>query len=342
MRKSFLILSVLLGLGVSFAQQQRSTISNARAAYVKADKKLNEVYKQLRTMHKSDTIFIKNLRNAQRAWLKFRDTEFKMNFPESKGPNVMRTLTDAQAEYLTNLTEERTKELWQILDPTSLDLVAYYPFNGNANDESGNNNNGTVGGTSLTSDRFGNPNSAYLFNPCSSIIIPDMLSPDCAAFTITAWVKQNVKEYYDHMIVFHGAIKGEAALNIVNGKLGFGINLQVPGTSNTTQIWYSATIVDTLKANTYYFLVGRYTKGHKVELFINGTFVASKSVPNLNMVTDPTRSHSAIGIHTQATFTQSYCWNGVIDDVRIYSRSITDQEVQVLYHEGGWTGNKFK
>jgi hypothetical protein len=36
-------------------------------------------------------------------------------------------------------------------------LVAYWPFNGNANDESGNGNNGTTYGTTLTPDRFGNP-----------------------------------------------------------------------------------------------------------------------------------------------------------------------------------------
>ena len=43
-------------------------------------------------------------------------------------------------------------------------LVAYYPFNGNANDESGNGNNGTVFGATLGLDRFGNTNKAYDFN----------------------------------------------------------------------------------------------------------------------------------------------------------------------------------
>ncbi|MBS1655247.1 MAG: hypothetical protein JSU05_10415, partial [Bacteroidetes bacterium] len=44
-------------------------------------------------------------------------------------------------------------------------LVGYYPFNGNANDASGNNNNGlTQNGVQLTSDRFGNANSAYYFD----------------------------------------------------------------------------------------------------------------------------------------------------------------------------------
>jgi len=40
-------------------------------------------------------------------------------------------------------------------------LVGYWPFNGNANDQSGNANNGTVNGATLTADRFGNTNSAY-------------------------------------------------------------------------------------------------------------------------------------------------------------------------------------
>ena len=42
-------------------------------------------------------------------------------------------------------------------------LVGYWPFCGNANDESGNGNNGTVNGATLTTDRFGNADSAYSF-----------------------------------------------------------------------------------------------------------------------------------------------------------------------------------
>jgi hypothetical protein len=50
-------------------------------------------------------------------------------------------------------------------------LVAYYPFNGNANDESGNGNHGTViGGTTLATDRFGQSNRAYLFDGSSGYI----------------------------------------------------------------------------------------------------------------------------------------------------------------------------
>ena len=43
-------------------------------------------------------------------------------------------------------------------------LIAYYPFTGNANDSSGNGYNGTVSGATLTTDRYGNSNSAYNFD----------------------------------------------------------------------------------------------------------------------------------------------------------------------------------
>jgi hypothetical protein len=56
-------------------------------------------------------------------------------------------------------------------------LVAYYPFNGNANDESGNGKNGTVSGAVLTSDRFGNLISAYIFDGTNDYISANPVLP---------------------------------------------------------------------------------------------------------------------------------------------------------------------
>lgn len=50
-------------------------------------------------------------------------------------------------------------------------LVAYYPFNGNANDESDNGNHGIVSGAILTADWFGNANSAYSFDGVDDYIL---------------------------------------------------------------------------------------------------------------------------------------------------------------------------
>ena len=49
-------------------------------------------------------------------------------------------------------------------------LVAWWLFTGNASDSSGNGNNGTVNGATLTTDRFGNSNRAYSFNGTNSNI----------------------------------------------------------------------------------------------------------------------------------------------------------------------------
>src|SRR5437763_576316 len=56
-------------------------------------------------------------------------------------------------------------------------LVAYYPFTGNANDASGNNNNPVFNNATLISDNSGNPNSAYHFNGIDNyIMIPNSAS----------------------------------------------------------------------------------------------------------------------------------------------------------------------
>ena len=71
--------------------------------------------------------------------------------------------------------------------------VAHYPFNGNANDESGNGNDGTVNGATLTTDRFGNENSAYSFDGIDDYIQiahhDDLNGP--SEITLYAWIKTN-------------------------------------------------------------------------------------------------------------------------------------------------------
>ncbi|MBF0289807.1 MAG: LamG domain-containing protein [SAR324 cluster bacterium] len=71
-------------------------------------------------------------------------------------------------------------------------LVAYYPFNGNANDESGNRNHGIVQGASLTTDITHTTNRAYNFDGEDFILVPD--APDLHftqndSFTVSFWIR---------------------------------------------------------------------------------------------------------------------------------------------------------
>jgi hypothetical protein len=82
-------------------------------------------------------------------------------------------------------------------------LLAYYPFSGNANDASGNNNHGTAqNGIQLTTDKFGNPNSAYRFDGVDDhIIVSDngKLSPK--KISVVAWVYR--KDTEEYRLPFH-------------------------------------------------------------------------------------------------------------------------------------------
>ena len=75
-------------------------------------------------------------------------------------------------------------------------LVAYYPFNGNANDESGNGNDGTVNGATLTTDRFGNSNSAYDFISDGNVIdlpeINNLIGTPGFNTSYSMWFKGNL------------------------------------------------------------------------------------------------------------------------------------------------------
>ena len=70
-------------------------------------------------------------------------------------------------------------------------LIGYWPFNGNANDESGNGKNGVKFQVAGTTDRFGNLNSAYSFDGISSYIeVANSAGFDLGGndFTISLWV----------------------------------------------------------------------------------------------------------------------------------------------------------
>ena len=80
----------------------------------------------------------------------------------------------------------------------SAGLITFYPFNGNANDESGNGNHGAVNGATLTNDRLSNSNSAYYFDGINDYI--DLGNSDLFSlglydnFSISVWIQNDTDE----------------------------------------------------------------------------------------------------------------------------------------------------
>ena len=209
-------------------------------------------------------------------------------------------------------------------------LVAWYPFNNNAYDVSGHGNNGTVNGAILTTDRNGNPNSAFLFDGINDRIeIAHNQLLNCASVSISVWFKTNNFQasngYGPHLLS-----KRESS--------GWGNSFQMNVGINQTQnaCWADWSISGNggiyfnnsslLNTNNWFNLV--YTHdGNNVNLYLNGTLVNSMASPGL------LASNSLplwFGARPNAGYFSSW-FNGNLDDIGIWNRALTQTEITQLY-----------
>jgi hypothetical protein len=190
-------------------------------------------------------------------------------------------------------------------------LVAYYPFNGNANDESGNGNNGTVYGANLTEDRFGNPNSAYSFDGSNDYAeVPDNADFDfgTGAFTISAWIKTDATTTSgsgrDDILAKGDPTISGFAISVENNKAIFFVG-------NSGEYFGSSVIND----GEWHHIVGTRDNSGKIVLYVDNV----TEYTGMNNENVDTNYNAFIGKH--GTKNESY-FNGLIDDVCIYSRAV--------------------
>lgn len=212
-------------------------------------------------------------------------------------------------------------------------LIAYYPFTGNAKDRSGNKNNGKIHQANLTTDRFGNPNSAYSFNGFSSyILIPDDSLFDLTGdFSISSWFKmdQYASTYNASMLIskhdgdigsdgfIYGILNADHNNNqfLIFGANGiWGMNPN-PVTYVQTSNWYNYIV-------TFNKITG------SLSYYLNGVLVSSQNGP-IDML--PNNLNVTIGYSKSSYGTYLDYFTGTIDDVRIYTRVLSSREVKYLY-----------
>jgi hypothetical protein len=214
-------------------------------------------------------------------------------------------------------------------------LIAYYPFSGNANDESGNGNNGTVYGATLTSDRFGNENKAFSFNGAaygsnsnSYILVSNSSSLQVgSALSISIWVKYNLLQNNLNTVLQKGA--GGGCQNVgyyvafdnnngsipFNKSLGYGQNscASIGDTSNLDNKWHNISFVYAPPSGNAIYLDGK-----KV-----GNWMVCNSCTILN-------SNNPLIIGGCQYSSGGYSWNGLLDDIRIYNRALSQDEITYL------------
>lgn len=220
-------------------------------------------------------------------------------------------------------------------------LSAFYPLNGNANDESGNNRNGTVYQAELIADRFGRTNEAYSFNAVNKgfITLPEEIGVAGATnLTVSLWFKttslgidgvsRNIFTRYNWIDA--GGVPASPIvtdLELYEYNL-LSINIDDYGTwldnqSLTIDHWY----------HTAFSLEGNILDPtNRMHLYLNGQSLPTVPADGPSQIS-PTRNKSIIALGA-AVNQNLYSYNnfdGSIDDVRIYNRTLSAEEIASLY-----------
>jgi hypothetical protein len=203
-------------------------------------------------------------------------------------------------------------------------LVGWWPFNGNSNDESGNGNNGTVNGATLTMDRFGNLNAAYYFNGGNSAIIlnPTLGNFGQSDFTISAWI-------LDTSQVNGGAIVSKR--NAFGSGNYFSIDwINSPG-FEIDETNFSNYVTNTLPGtflnawHNYLFIRDSLT----LSIYLDGFLQSQTLSPTVQNFSNSV--NSTFGARYNNSTLVEY-FKGQIDDIGIWNRALTQQEITDLYN----------
>jgi Concanavalin A-like lectin/glucanases superfamily/Ig-like domain CHU_C associated len=239
--------------------------------------------------------------------------------PTSPGPNIITLSSVSNACGVGSVSGS-------VLVNVNPVLVACYPFNGDAQDSKGTNH-GTVNGAVLTTDRFGNTNSAYSFDGTSANIqLNNASSFANSSYTYSAWVSVN------NLIAFNVAT---TILSIGNsgGDQFFG---QLNNSTTSGLGWHYGTSIgfntvaqpplvsySSIVTNSWVHVAIVRTPSDR-KMYINGQLAAT------NNATIPYYSTPIIAtIGSRYNGVQPF--NGKIDDVKIYNGVLNDNQVKALY-----------
>jgi uncharacterized protein YecT (DUF1311 family) len=111
MKKVLYCILLIFVSNYSFSQTQLELNETEHKNFLKADKELNQVYQTIIKEYKSDTEFIQNLKASQRLWIRFRDAEMNMMYPDRRPGHYGSIHPMCWSIYKTELTNERIKKL---------------------------------------------------------------------------------------------------------------------------------------------------------------------------------------------------------------------------------------
>ena len=205
-------------------------------------------------------------------------------------------------------------------------LKGWWPFSGNANEESGNGNNGTVSGATLTSDRFGKINSSYNFNGSQqNIVLKNLMSSLSKGITISYWIKFPNNGGGTAIVQSNPSPNYTPTFQVTHSNT-IQHNLISNTCSNTSGLWDTT---NNISGNWHHILISVDNLTTTNKMFIDG--VITQTVKSFNF-TNCSNSNTSLRIGGQWINSDLQWFNGQIDDIGIWNRALTQQEISNLYN----------
>ncbi len=201
-------------------------------------------------------------------------------------------------------------------------LVGWWPFNGNANDLSGNGNNGTVNGATLTTDRNGVANSAYYFSSsgCATRIDVNVNTSSIqTGLTMSVWVMNvgngclgpRLLEFWGN----NGPGQAQWGTSYSQGLYGIG---------SITSTGFSCSAGIPMSPNNIWSHLVYTNNGSQGKFYKDGVLITT-----INSTGNPILASSAAFGRMNHPAYDAY--NGNLDDIGIWNRALSDCEVAALY-----------
>jgi hypothetical protein len=209
-------------------------------------------------------------------------------------------------------------------------LVAYYPFSGNANDESGHGNHGIVHGALLTTDQFGKTNRAFGFDGTnSSIELPSAAFGVYQAYTLSLWFNAS-------RLPNSGDAGREAEMLLSRGRNNFELHLGAPPFADTGirflprqangvgQVRDARTAA--FQTNVWNHVVAVYDDTTQMSrIYLNGQELT------ITALNGPEAPDDAFPPRLGVRYDGTVPFQGRLDNVRIYDRALSAGEIARLH-----------
>ncbi len=202
-------------------------------------------------------------------------------------------------------------------------FIAFYPFNGNANDGTINHNNGIIDGAQLTPDRFGNANQAYSFNGVSdNIRVPNSTALNFRnSITISLWIKIGTIYNREAFLISHGSWQNRWKISLTNKKVRWTIKTDSNINSGIKDLDSETELIVGKD-----YLVTVVYSGSDIEIWLNGELDSFSTWSGLILPTS-----FDLMIAQMLPGDNGYNFKGVIDDIKIYDYALSVDEIQKLY-----------